>query len=201
MIGVCQHWPDWSGETCVLVASGPSAKDVDLEKVRGKARVVVINNSWKLAPWADVLYASDGRWWQSVKGCPDFKGRKITQDNGAAKHYELDLIRVVPRRYELVMEPPGHVGWFGHSGGHVLNLVLQWGVSVVKLVGYDLSVANGLHWHGRHSRGLNNPTAMNIERWRRLLDEQAERISALGVEVVNCSPDSALRNFRKGSLT
>lgn len=200
MIGVCQHWPDWRGETCVLVASGPSAKDVDLEKVRGKARVVVINNSWKLAPWADVLYASDGRWWQSVKGCPEFQGRKITQDNGAAKHYGLDLIKVVPHRYELVMEPPGHVGWFGHSGGHVLNLVLQWGVSVVKLVGYDLSIRNGLHWHGRHSRGLNNPTAMNIERWRRLLDEQAERISALGVEVVNCSPGSALRNFPKGEL-
>ena len=47
-------WPDWSGETVVLCASGPSLKAKDIAKVQGKARVVTINEAWQFARWADM---------------------------------------------------------------------------------------------------------------------------------------------------
>jgi hypothetical protein len=54
--------PVWAGETAVLVASGPSLCPSDVDRVRGRARVIAVNDGYRLAPWADVLYACDRRW-------------------------------------------------------------------------------------------------------------------------------------------
>lgn len=67
-------------------------------------------------------------------------------------------------------------------------------------MGYDLSLAGGVHWHGKHAGRLNNPDARNLQRWADRLDAQAEAIAALGVEVLNASPTSALTAFRKVPL-
>ena len=50
--------PEWTGETAFLLGGGPSLKGFNAECLRGR-RVIAINNSWELAPWADVLYFCD----------------------------------------------------------------------------------------------------------------------------------------------
>ncbi len=92
------------------------------------------------------------------------------------------------------------LGWGGNSGFHALNLAVQFGARRIVLVGYDMTVRNGLHWHGAHPRGMNNPTETNTRRWARVLDDQAERIASLGVEVLNASPVSALTAYRRVKL-
>lgn len=77
---------------------------------------------------------------------------------------------------------------------------MQFGVKRIALVGYDMRVDKGLHWHGPHAKGLNNPTPKNVERWRRVTDEAAPTLKALGIDVVNCTPDSALKNYPKQSF-
>jgi hypothetical protein len=100
-------------------------------------------------------------------------------------------------RLELVKL--GTVGWAGNSGFHCLNLAVQLMAAKIILVGYDMTVAHGVHWHGRHE-GLNNPTERNVDRWRRCIDDAAEVISALGIQCINASPISALQNYPKMSL-
>jgi hypothetical protein len=72
-------YPDWSGETVVIVAGGPSAADIPLDKARGNAKFITVNDSWKLAPWADALFAGFS-WWAVNHGVPAFQGLKISQD-------------------------------------------------------------------------------------------------------------------------
>lgn len=93
----------------------------------------------------------------------------------------------------------GTVGWAGNSGFHCLNLAVQFLAAKIILVGFDMTVAHGLHWHGKHV-GLNNPTDRNVARWRRCVDAAAEVIDALGIKVVNASQISALQNYPKMSL-
>ena len=93
----------------------------------------------------------------------------------------------------------GTVGWAGNSGFHCLNLAVQLMAAKIVLVGFDMTVAHGLHWHGRHE-GLNNPTERNVVRWRRCIDDAAEVIDALGIQCINASPISALQNYPKMSL-
>lgn len=194
-------YPDWSGETCVLVASGPSASTIDLEPARGITRFIAINNSWKLAPWADVLYACDVGWWRTHKGTwPEFKGMRVTQDELARQ--EFGIHRVICERHHenLVLDRLGQVGWGGNSGFHCINLALQWGVKKIILVGYDMHLRGGMHWHGNHEPGLNNPTDANVARWRKTIDANAQTIKNLGVSVFNVSPVSALVSYPKTTL-
>jgi len=94
----------------------------------------------------------------------------------------------------------GTIGWGGNSGFHCLNLAVQFGAAKIILVGYDMRLDKGIHWHGRHPRGLNNPTDANVRRWRRCIDDAADLIAGLGIRVINASPVSALRTYPKMDL-
>lgn len=195
-------YPDWNGETCVIVASGPSAKDIDLEPaVNAKVRFIAINSSWKLAPWADILYACDAIWWRNNKDAlKEFEGLKITQDKVA--YDEFGINRVICERHHenLVLDRPGFVGWGGNSGFHCINLCIQFGIKKIILVGYDMHLKGGTHWHGNHPAGMNNPTDGNVARWRRTIDGAAPTIKKLGIKVINTSFVSALTQYPKMSL-
>lgn len=196
------YWyPDWTGDTCLIVASGPSAKQIDLEPAKGKVKCIAINTSWQLAPWADVLYACDVSWWREHKSSwPEFKGLKITQDKLANDEFE--IFRVICERHHenLVLDRPGQVGWGGNSGFHCINLAIQFGIKKIILVGYDMQLNGGSHWHGDHPNNMNNPTAANVARWRKTIDANAPIIKSLGIDVFNVSPVSALVNYPKMSL-
>lgn len=194
--------PNWSGETAIVIASGPSASVQPIHLARGRARVVAVNNSWRLAPWADCLYACDYKWWRMHRAhAARFKGLKISQDRVACEVYR-ELRRVHAKRgvEEIQLEQFGHVAWAGNSGFQALNLVAQWGPSRILLVGFDMTLAHGVHWHGKHAEGMTNPSEGSITRWRRRLEAAAKPLAAFGVEVLNCSEISALENYRKVAL-
>lgn len=189
-------WPNWSGETCVIVAGGPSVKDVDLSAVRGRTRVAVVNNSWQLAPWADLLYACDCRWWHANPAALSFAGLKVTMSSNCP--FPIHSVDVVTGSRIIVDEPRISSG--SNSGFQISNLVVQFGAKKLVWVGMDMRVDLGLHWHGPHGKTMNNPTAERVARWRKCLDDAASDFARLGVTVINTSSVSALRNYPKMSL-
>ncbi|WP_246765270.1 hypothetical protein [Aminobacter sp. SR38] len=195
--GAPAWFPWWRGETVVLVASGPSAKDVPLDLAKGSARFIAINNSWQLAPWADVLYACDGAWWKNANGCPEFGGLKLTIDRRTTQEHDWGVRRVECSKGSDMLElrKINTIGWGGNSGFGALNLAIQFGASKIILVGYDMTVSYGAHWHGEHPSHMNNPRPGNVERWRRAIDNAAKQIEPLGIKVINCSPISKLQNY------
>lgn len=154
-----------------------------------------MNRSWELAPWADVLYGADGQWWSSQNGCPKFAGLKLSYGREASMKWpdvcSVDIDLTVDR---LIAAPAGRVGNGGNSGFQLLNLVAQFGASRIIMVGYDMRIDRGVHWHGHH-RGLNNPSQNNVVRWRRVLDGVADQFASWGIEVLNASPVSALQAY------
>ena len=73
----------WSGETVVVIATGPSLTAEDVDYCRGKARVIAINDAYTLAPWADALYATDAKWWHWHRGVASFTGAKWSMEHSA----------------------------------------------------------------------------------------------------------------------
>lgn len=185
-------WLDWTGETVVIVASGPSAVEAWLPAALGRAKVVVINNSCRLAPWADLLYACDRRWWIHNPGARGFAGLRVSAE---LEDEKVRRIRLTKGRDEILVDEPGVLGWGGNSGFHAVNLAVQAGAARLVLVGFDYNGRRGPHWHGRHPDGLNNPTEQLLARWAETLDRQAPRLAELGVDVINLSPCSALQAF------
>lgn len=127
---------------------------------------------------------------------PAFTGIKVTQDARAAVDFA-DLHKVELRKGvdRLLTDRPGQLGDGGNSGFQAINLAAQFGARRIVLVGFDLRRDRGLHWHGRHPAGLNNPSERNLVRWRLVIDRAAAELAAIGVDVVNASPVSMLNAF------
>lgn len=193
-----EWWPDWTGDVCVIVASGPSASDAKLGIANGSAKFISVNSSWRLAPWSDVLYACDHAWWSGANGCSEFAGLKLTIDKRASDvdGWRVNLVGCNKKDDRAVLDGTNVVGWGGNSGFHALQLAVQFGCTKVLLVGFDLTISNGLHWHGPHENGMHNPCARHVERWRRVIDAAATPIGERGVRVINCSTQSALRRYQ-----
>lgn len=206
-------WPPvprlWPGETVCCIASGPSLVQADVDYLRGKCRVVVTNSSWRMAPWADLLYACDGDWWKHYNGVPEFAGLKVTTDPAAAARWGLKCVPLAAKHEgdRQVNNIPGvttdpmflHSG--GNSGYQMFNLaghLIGWAGRIL-LLAYDLKQgADGrLHWFGDHPQPLRN--GKNYPLWRKRFATIPASLPA-GVEVLNCTRDTALDCFRCARL-
>jgi hypothetical protein len=62
-----QWWrvaPEWADETAFIVAGGTSVQQLDLALLRGR-RVIAVNSSYEVVPFADFLFFNDASWWET----------------------------------------------------------------------------------------------------------------------------------------
>lgn len=133
---------------------------------------------------------------------PHFTGLKLSQAPEVRQRpaWNVRRVTVVKSIDRLLVSEFGIIGWGGNSGFGALNLAVQFGAQRIVLVGFDMRIDKGVHWHGLHKGGLSNPNTKNVERWRRVIDEVAPVLTALGIAVVNASPVSALAAYPKVSF-
>lgn len=97
----------------------------------------------------------------------------------------------------LELELTGTVRTGKNSGHQALNAAVQRGAARILLLGFDMQ---GGHWHGDHPSGLANPTDLMLETWRRNMATTVPDLRRAGVEVVNCSRETALTCFPRARL-
>lgn len=191
-------WPDWSGETAAIIASGPSLKKKDVELLRGRARVIAIKKCVEYAPWADIVYGCDGPWWRGVQGLMKFQGLKLAfEPTVCGSEYGIKKVEIDKFRDRFLFDKVGKVGSGGNSGFQALNLVAQFGAKRIILLGFDMQGDDGAHWYGRNNWAMcNNPMQINYQRWQRSFESAAFELSKRGIEVINASRNTALKCFR-----
>lgn len=198
MASVARVWP---GETIAILASGPGLVPAEVSALRGVVRVVAVSDAVRLAPWADVLYSSDRRWWKAYGGCPGFAGAKysIGQSRGRS-----DVLTSYPDIHVL-----RHTGIEGlelmpdglrsgeHSGYAAINLAVHFGAARIVLLGYNLGKRPGepSHFFGAQAAGLHETSALEYQRFRRHYGTMLEGLAAAGVEVINSTVGTALEAF------
>jgi len=193
-------FPDWSGDVVAVVASGPSVNSDTIGKLKGKCRVAVVNNSYQLAPWADLLYAADADWWREHKGAKEFGGLKVTCKQDTAVDNGICFVDLIPEKLsnteqdKIMFEPKGTIGRGGNSGFQLINIVTQAGCKKQIWIGFDFQ---GEHWHSRHPRPMKNPSQRTLDKWCVRLNGQAPILIGLGVRVLLVSENSALTAFKK----
>jgi len=175
----------------VCIASGPSLTEGDCELVRASGHpTVVTNTTFRLAPWASVLFAMDMKWWQAhgqevVESA--FAGRKVSTAYGAHKYGA---------------ETTYGVGWwrgFGNSGACALSFAVEGRPDKVLMLGYDCQETGGRkHWHADHGPGLSN--ARSMPQWPRAFKDAAAHARGRKVRVVNVSRETSLTCFDRGTL-
>lgn len=167
----------------VCVATGASLTQQQVNYVRGKAKVYVVSDAYRLAPWADVLYSCDHGWWNYHK--PVFAGEKWTINERAAKDFDLNHIEQGDREFSL---DKAKLGTGGNSGFQCLNLAVHHGASKVILLGYDFKPVG--HFFGEHPSPLSRSS--DYSRW---VDDMHKAAEIIPIPVVNCTQDSAIKCF------
>lgn len=190
--------PQTETGTVVCLGAGPSLTATDAEILRSAGPTIAVNDAWRLAPWADVLYSSDQYWFPYHQWVPEFRGLRVA--------LELEHPGVLTMRNAGewgLAQPPGHLAHWKLSGLAAIGLAVQMGARRVLLLGYDMGRPG--HFFGAHPRGLSNApvdpvTPHDPYRYHRgnaaMLAEQAR---VLGVEIANCSPGTALTCFPRMS--
>lgn len=171
---------DWAGFTVVCMASGPSLTREDALLVQNwresaeNRRVIVTNTTFKMAPWADVLFAMDSRWWlkHGREAEAEFAGERLTVARGASPG---------AKKVDLPFS--------GNSGACSIMLSKVRGASRVILLGYDCQYTGGKrHWHGDHPKGLGN--CVSLPHFPGQFEQLLRYIG--GLDVVNASRATVL---------
>ncbi|RWO29583.1 MAG: hypothetical protein EOS10_22320 [Mesorhizobium sp.] len=184
---------EWEGETVFILASGPSVLDLDLSLLTGR-RVIAVKSSWLHWPPADVLFFADGRWWREKHlrpGVDAFAGLIVTTAMEIGDPRVKRIKKINPTHLSA---KPGEVALARTSTTGAINLAIHFGARRIVLLGVDAKLgANGQ----RHSHRLNWPWPKGGQP-QAFADQMAEyraiapSAAAMGVEIVNANPDSAV---------
>ena len=202
--------PSWAGEPCIVAATGPSLTPAVISQVRYKRigfgwRVLVVNDAYKVMPWADAMFACDNSWWAENKDCKGFAGEKwasheIDTDpsmftgndkRAFADEYGINLVHGKGGVEFSFDQSFIHYGL--NSGFQAVNLALLFGCRRIVLVGFDMRFVNGKsHYFGDHAKRQSPEGAYT--RFAEQFARAAQKLPA-DVSIVNATPGSALTCF------
>lgn len=181
----------WRGQPAFILGGGPSLRGFDVNRLRGRGRVIAVNDAGLvLAPWADVLFYADRRWldWNHAD-LALFRGRYIISRRRPHLPILQDVLTIGYAPSVPLSRDPERVGGYC-GGGNALNLAYLFGADPIVLLGFDMRPGN---WHDRHQAGpLPNQHA---DKFIPALNRMSIELAAEGRTVLNASHGSELRCF------
>jgi len=224
---------EWTGETACILGGGPSLlyglglsdeairqcmarergisdfEPVARIKLRAR-RVIAVNDSYKIAPWAQYLFFSDKSWYDVHRyALFNLNGtRKVVCSKQVVQFYTQDdlcFLSKSRKRDGIQTKRQDEISWNLNSGAAAINLAVLLGVTRIVLLGFDMKGGEGQsHHHGWHpqkqpqkGRDVHLPPWEKYRQRMRIIKRDADQ---LGVEIINCSPGSSIKEFPIWSL-
>lgn len=182
--------PSWDGRTVVCIASGPSLTAEDCETARASGHpTVVTNTTFRIAPWADIVFGMDLEWWRQYGKEVEATctGRRISTSH-AARAFGAESLH--------------NSTWFPqalNSGAAIIGMAIAAKAAKVVLLGYDCQKTGGKsHWHPDHGGRLGN--AGSLKRWPRHFEHLAKDARRADCQVLNATRETALTCFPRVAL-
>ena len=173
------------GKAVAVLASGPSLTPEDVATVREAGLIIVaVNTTWEMAPFCDAIYAGDHVWWKRNAHKITSKAKRFSRSSNAEKQFGARYCKT-------------KLGRAYNSGMLAVEFALLRGAETVVMLGFDCSVKNGIHHHGRHDK-TPNPNPRKCELWRVQFAHMAKYYK--GRRVINCSRYTELDCFPRREL-
>jgi len=172
----------FEGKVVCIIGGGPSLKSFDVSVLEGQ-HCIVVNNSYKLAPWADILHFADASWWQwnGADVLENFKGIISTATSDVASVNHKRIKRWWRDRGQFTEDRTKLHGW--DSGTQAVHMAYHLGAKRIVLFGFDMQPAKDgrCQWHDEHKR----PTKAGnyAERFAPSLTKLVEALRVRKVEV------------------
>jgi len=194
----------WPGSTVVVIGGGRSLTAAQVEwvrlaRARGECRVIGINDAYRLASWLDILYFCDNKWWAWHRERLAGWAGLIVRLESPQHDWSDTRIKVLKNYNEGgVIDCRDGVAHGSNSGYQAAHLAIHLGAKRIVLLGIDVKCDGSLqHWFGNHPDRASPP---DYARWKKLFATMVEPAQKRGIEIINCSPGSALECFRKDTI-
>ena len=216
----------WSGGECWIIGGGssmpyqfdvpeetikavistelkPSAYSSYLSAIHDK-HIMGINNAYELGAWIDICFFGDCTWYLvhrmrlagfpgiKVTCCPRWSAQKPGTDG-------LKFLQKDSTHRQGITSNPTKVSWNANSGASAISLARHLGVKRIILLGFDMARGqnNAAHWHNSHGNARKPPPfKKHMEGWPMIAGDAKE----MGIEIINASPDSKIKEFQKVSV-
>lgn len=169
-------------------------------------KLICVNNAWR--PVAETipadaaeltLYAADADWWEHYR--PDQSDMADRFDMYGSheligNEYGVNPLMVDERLSEWDLSGT-RLAHLGCSGAQAINLAAAFGARLALLIGFDMTNARASHFDGDHPDKLRNAQPNDFVKWRAAIDAAGP---VPGMDVINCTPGSALTAFPFGDL-
>lgn len=195
-----------SGGQITIVAGGWSVRDISLERLCGQ--IIGVNDAACNLPFVDVVVSMDRLWtehrwsWLCRRASTTWLRRSAIQNIDAAQETAAGWLHVFDCDHESTRfsEERGRLNGTS-SGMCALNLAWQMRPSCVYLLGFDCCRDNRgrASWYAPYSWAQPAGATSNgkYAEWARQFSEVAWQFGAIGCDVWNVSPGSAITAFAK----
>jgi len=195
---------------------GPEAYSPYLSALHGK-HVVGVNASFLLGDWLDMMFFGDHKFFLMYsRELFEWRGVKVTCHSKFSNNYQEYRIKYLAKdsKGRGISNDPSKVCWNANSGAAAINLAVHTGVKRIILLGFDMTIGKDeqtTHWHSLYSQFVvNNKRRTMKGRENRIVVHKlpydrhlegfpliARDAAKLGVEIINASPDSKIKEFPK----
>lgn len=204
------------GHTVACIGTGPSLTMDQVDAARERGMMLFgCNRTFQDVPDLAVLYAINEAFWAHYwfQGLCEYPAEKWTANPQVAEKYRINYVR--EQNEPGLSRDPGYIH-HGHGSGYTLvNLAYLMGAERIVLLGYDLRYApdyNGFdreigsaprHYFGEYPSSMQHwPKMQVVNGVHRELVELYRSIEEQGlVEIVNCTPGSAIDCFERADIT
>lgn len=208
----------WEGGTAFILGGGPSLSLVNFDLIKER-KIIAVNNAYgypvigrgrksgdgwlenteKYIPydWVDIVWFGDGVWFNRhhlflkqfsgiIAHCaPMVEKKKIP----GLLYYQR-----CTEKARGIINNPKEIAWNKSSGASAINLAVHLGVKRIVLLGFDMKrTETQTNWHFDHP---NPPEKNPYYRFLRSFPFIKKDLDKLEIEVINCSINSAIQEFK-----
>lgn len=196
--------------------SPPSIYSPYMEAIHNK-HVIAINVAYLIGTWIDMCFFGDNKFFlPNMSKLALWPGLKVTCFSGIKQIPWIKYLAQDVSRPHGISPNPRMVAWNVNSGSAAISVAANAGAKRIILVGFDmnLSVDGRQHWHTLY-KGV-DPTVTLFEERNKGIPMRATKSSFLrhlngfpaiakdarerGIEIINASPTSAIKEFPKMTI-
>lgn len=199
--------PDDVVKDVIAQRSTPSVYSPYMSAIHDR-HVIGINAAYLIGDWIDIIFFGDNRFFLvHNEGLSEHPGLKVTCNSKTHSRCRTIHYLLHDRNHSRgISTGPKYVSWNSNSGAAAISMAVHLGVRRIVLLGFDMKTsAYGQHWHNAY-QGMRPQTKggrlmgakkLPFDRHLRGFPMIANDAKRLGVEIVNASPKSVIKNFPK----
>ncbi len=171
--------------------------------------VIGINIAYMIGDWIDMVFFGDSGFFLANKtGLAKYKGICVSCHPSIEKYEWVKFVGRDTKHPQGISPNPYKVSWNENSGAAAISLAAHSGAKRIILLGFDMKLNSDQkqHWHGVYRKGggsakpKNRPNSLPFDRHLKGFNAIARDAKALGIEILNANPDSAITVFPKYTI-